>query len=246
MAGAGSIAIMRMAAAGQLKRKNLAHPGSSSSGRDVVKPLVDVAASDSRSSVIAITSTSSTSVRAHSPAFGVSRSPSVGGARCSRLASVTRQLAGRASNNHHCPPTGYAAAVSDLCIDGDGFATPLPGAFEVQIGDVLTAFPTAFHAGLDLFDRPPLGVLTQDDDLHAEDPTVCPGAVRNAVHDPSDCDVLDINGDLANGTPVTCDVETGGCNAFLIKFQDKNGNGLYDPQLGEDLVRDTNNNNVFD
>jgi hypothetical protein len=143
-------------------------------------------------------------------------------------------------------PTGCAAAVSDLCIDGDGFATPLPGEFEVQVGDVLTPFPTGFHAGLDLFDRPPLGVLTQDDDLHAEDPTVCPGALRNAIHDASDCDILDINGDLANGTPVTCDVETGGCNAYLIKFQDKNGNGLYDPQLGEDLVRDTNNNNIFD
>lgn len=145
-------------------------------------------------------------------------------------------------------PTGCAAAVSDLCIDGDGFATPLPGAFEVQVGDVLSSFPDgpATQSGLDLFDRAPLGVLTQADDLHAEDPSVCPGALRNGVHDASDCDVLDVNGDLANGTPVTCDVEFGGCNAFLIKYQDRNGNGAYDPQLGEDLVRDTNNNGIFD
>jgi hypothetical protein len=145
-------------------------------------------------------------------------------------------------------PTSCAAAVSDLCIDGDGFATPLPGAFEVQIGDVLSSFPDggATQSGLDLFDRAPLGVLTQGDDLHAEDPSVCPGALRNGVHDASDCDILDINGDLANGTPVTCDVEFGGCNAFLIKYQDRNGNGAYDPQLGEDLVRDTNNNGIFD
>ena len=145
-------------------------------------------------------------------------------------------------------PTSCAAAVSDLCIDGDGFATPLPGAFEVQIGDVLSAFPDgpATQSGLDLFDRAPLGVLTQADDLHAEDPSVCPGALRNGVHDASDCDILDVNGDLMNGTPVTCDIEFGGCNAFLIKYQDKNGNGAYDPQLGEDLVRDTNNNGIFD
>jgi hypothetical protein len=146
-------------------------------------------------------------------------------------------------------PTGCAAAVSDVCIDGDGIASPLPGSFEVQVGDPLRPFPDNLTTltGLDLFDRAPLGVLTQDDDLHAEDPALCPTAIRNAVHDLGlDCKVLDINGDLANGEFVTADCEFGGCSGppFFLKFHDADGDGDWDQ--GEDLVADNNNNGVFD
>lgn len=146
-------------------------------------------------------------------------------------------------------PTGCAAAVSDVCIDGDGIASPQPGSFEVEVGDPLTPFPDnlATRTGLDLFDRAPLGVLTQDDDLHAEDPALCPTAVRNAIHDlGQDCKVLDVNGDLADNEFVTADCEFGGCSGapFFLKFHDADGDGDWDQ--GEDLVADNNNNNVFD
>lgn len=147
------------------------------------------------------------------------------------------------------PPTsGCNSAVSDLCIDGDGYATRQPGGFEVQIGDALASVP-GFINGLDLFDRAPLGVLTQDDDLHVEDPrSGCTTALRNARHDLGlDCKVLDINGDLMDGEVVTADCDGGGCAfIFALKYHDKNGDGDYDPQDGEDLVRDTNANNIFD
>lgn len=147
------------------------------------------------------------------------------------------------------PPPGCAGAVSDVCIDGDGIASPQPGGFEVQVGDPLTPFPDnlATRTGLDLFDRAPFGVLTQDDDLHAEDSALCPTALRNGVHDLGlDCKVLDINGDLANGESVTADCEFGGCSGapFFLKFHDADGDGDWDQ--GEDLVADNNNNGVFD
>lgn len=146
-------------------------------------------------------------------------------------------------------PTGCAAAVSDVCIDGDGIASPQPGGFEVQVGNPLTPFPDNLTTltGLDLFDRAPLGVLTQDDDLHAEDTALCPTAFRNAIHDlGQDCKVLDVNGDLANGEFVTADCEFGGCSGapFFLKFHDADGDGDWDQ--GEDLVADNNNNGIFD
>lgn len=145
--------------------------------------------------------------------------------------------------------TGCEAATSDVCIDGDGIASPQPGSFEVAIGDPLTPFPDnlATLTGLDLFDRAPFGTLTQDDDFHAEDPALCPTATRNAVHElGGDCKVLDVNGDLANGEPVTADCEFGGCSGapYFLKFHDANANGDWDQ--GEDLVADNNNNGVFD
>lgn len=146
------------------------------------------------------------------------------------------------------PPSGCESAVADLCIDGDGIASPQPGSFEVVVGDALTPFPDnlATLTGLDLFDRAPFGVLTQDDDLHAEDPALCPTANRNAVHDLGrDCKVLDINGDLADGEFVTADCEFGGCSApFFLKFHDADIDGDWDQ--GEDLIADNNNNGVFD
>lgn len=147
------------------------------------------------------------------------------------------------------PPPGCAGAVSDICIDGDGIASPQPGSFEVQVGDPLTSFPDNLMTltGLDLFDRAPLGVLTQDDDLHAEDPALCPTAIRNGLHElGQDCKVLDINGDLASGQFVTADCEFGGCSGapFFLKFHDADGDGDWDQ--GEDLVADANNNGVFD
>lgn len=147
------------------------------------------------------------------------------------------------------PPSGCAAAVTDVCIDGDGIASPQPGGFEVQVGDPLKPFPDNLTTltGLDLFDRAPLGTLTQDDDLHAEDPALCPGAIRNAVHDlGEDCKVLDVNGDLSDGEFVTADCEFGGCSGapYFLKYHDADGDGDWDQ--GEDLVADNNNNGIFD
>lgn len=162
------------------------------------------------------------------------------------------------------PPTGCAAAVSDICIDGDGVASPTdggPAAFEVQVGDALTSFPVTGgppFSGLDAFDNDGDGNWSSGDDLHVEDPQavdtdgnrVCTTAMRNAVHDlGSDCKVLDIDGSLTDGQPVDCDVEfqiefvAGACDS-RVRYLDTNGNGVWNS--GEDLVLDVNNNGVFD
>ena len=148
------------------------------------------------------------------------------------------------------PANGCNNAVSDLCIDGDGFASRFPGGFEVQIGDPLQTVP-GFNNGLDLFDRAPLGILDQNDDFHAESPTICPTASRNAVYDNNalfqDCVILDIDGNLTNGEFVSADCDGGGCYfSHRLAYHDKNGDGNYDPDIGEDLVRDTNANLIFD
>jgi hypothetical protein len=91
------------------------------------------------------------------------------------------------------------------------------------------------------------------DDLHVEDPTTHPGAIRDATHDDFlDPIVLDLNGSL-NGTPgnepVDVDLETGsaftGCPGPdpLLKFHDANGNGFWDN--GEDIVLDQNGDGSF-
>jgi len=162
------------------------------------------------------------------------------------------------------PPTGCAAAVSDLCIDGDGVASPTDGgagAFEVQVGDALASFPVTGlppFSGLDAFDNDSDGNWSAGDDLHVEDPgavdvagnSVCPNAIRNAAHDlGADCKVLDIDGSLVTGQPVTCDVEfqiefvVGACDS-RVRYRDTNGNGVWNS--GEDLVLDVNNNSIFD
>jgi hypothetical protein len=145
----------------------------------------------------------------------------------------------------------------DEIIDADGTASPQtgdPGAREVMPGDTLATFPDgpATSAGLDMFDQDSNQAWTQGvDDLHLEDPSFCPTALRNGFHDlGADCKVLDINGDLANGEPVDCDLEVGvsfsgmPCPPPGVKYHDANGNGAYDD--GEDIVLDVNNNGIFD
>jgi len=162
------------------------------------------------------------------------------------------------------PPTGCAAAVSDTCIDGDGVLSPTDGgaaSFETNIGDPLTSFPvtgTGPFSGLDAFDNDNDGNFSPGDDLHVEDPgavdtagnPVCPTAIRDAVHQfGMDCRVLDVDGSLATNPTVDCDVEVqiefvlGACDP-LFKYHDTNVNGIWNS--GEDLIRDNNNNGVFD
>lgn len=159
-------------------------------------------------------------------------------------------------------PVGCAGAVFDRCIDtdgtvtpGDGFNTPFTaGSPQVFIGAPLSPFPDgpASFSGLDMFDNDFNGAWTfgppGGDDLHLEDSSQCAGGIRNGVHNPGDCIVLDYDGSLFDGQPVTCDLEFGlsfaaPCPAD-VKYFDVNGNGSYDD--GEDLVLDGNGNGVFD
>jgi hypothetical protein len=152
--------------------------------------------------------------------------------------------------------TAAAEAAADEIIDADGIATPQsgdPAAREVQPGDPLTPFPdSGLDAGLDMFDQDGNQAWTQGvDDLHVEDPSACPTALRNGVHDlGADCKVLDINGDLANGEQVDCDISVGfsfsgmPCPPPDVTFHDADNNGAWSP--GEDLVLDVNGNRIFD
>jgi hypothetical protein len=145
----------------------------------------------------------------------------------------------------------------DQIIDADGTATAQsgdPGAREVSTGDALATFPDggATESGLDMFDQDSNQAWTQGvDDLHLEAPTFCPTGIRNGIHDlGADCKVLDLNGDLADGEPVDCDLEVAfsfsgmPCPPPGVKYHDANGNGSYDD--GEDIVLDVNDNGVFD
>jgi hypothetical protein len=147
----------------------------------------------------------------------------------------------------------------DIIIDADGTTSPgdgVPGAVEVFKGAPLTAWPTTrYIEGLDMFDNDGDAAWTfgyNGDDLHVEDPTTHPGAIRDGFHDDFlDPIVLDWDGSLdlpPNKDPVSCDMETGTfCPAGLpgnIKFYDTSGNGFWDD--GEDIVLDVNGNGVFD
>jgi hypothetical protein len=145
----------------------------------------------------------------------------------------------------------------DEIIDADGIVSAGsgdPGAREVQPGDALTSFPVTgtADAGLDMFDQDANGLWTQGvDDLHSEDPGTCATAIRDGVHQlGQDCKVLDLNGDLADGDPVDCDIEVGvsfsgmTCPPVDVKYHDANADGAWDS--GEDIVLDVNNNGVFD
>lgn len=148
------------------------------------------------------------------------------------------------------PPDPCAAAVFDICVDGDGIASAGPGAFQIAVGDpILSASAGGNPAGLDLIDRGVInGVYDAGDDLMVEDPfgtPTCPTAQRDAVYNnvpggPQDCVVLDPDGSLADGDFVTCDTGAG-CGLW---FRDDDGDGRYDE--GEDLVVDVNGNGVFD
>ena len=145
----------------------------------------------------------------------------------------------------------------DEIIDADGTLTAQsgdPGAREVMPGDALATFPDgdATFSGLDMFDQDNDQAWTQGvDDLHLEDPSMCPTAIRDGDHDLGlDCKVLDINGDLADQEPVDCDIEEAvsffgmPCPPAGVKYHDANGNGSYDN--GEDIVLDVNDNGIFD
>lgn len=152
---------------------------------------------------------------------------------------------------------GACAGVFDKCIDADGTAScgdGLPAAAEVLVGTPLTPFPQPVFngSGLDMFDNDGNAAWTfgpAGDDLHAEDFTFCPTAIRNAVHDlGADCCVLDLDGSFFTGQPVSCDLEVGAfCVPPLpspIMFNDVNANGAWDD--GEDIVLDINGNGIFD
>lgn len=149
----------------------------------------------------------------------------------------------------------HAHCIQDRIIDADGIDSPgdgVPAAVEVQRGDALTPFPDSGRdAGLDMFDQDGSGTWTDGDDLHVEDPSACATAVRNGIHDlGDDCKVLDLNGDLADGDRVDCDISFGfsfsgmPCPPTDVKFHDADGNGAWTP--GEDIVQDTNGNNIYD
>jgi hypothetical protein len=145
----------------------------------------------------------------------------------------------------------------DEIIDADGTLTAQsgdPGAREVMLGDALATFPDgdATESGLDMFDQDNNQAWTQGvDDLHLEAPEFCPTGIRDGTHNLGlDCKVLDVNGDLADGEPVDCDLEVAAsfsgmpCPPPGVKYHDANGNGSYDN--GEDIVLDMNDNGVFD
>ena len=146
--------------------------------------------------------------------------------------------------------TPCAAAVSDICVDGDGIATAGPGAFQITIGQaILPAGAGGNPSGLDLIDRGVInGLYDAGDDLMVEDPfgtPSCPLAQRDAIYNnvaggAQDCVVLDPDGSLVDGDFVTCDTGAG-CGLW---FRDDNLNFRYD--VGEDLVVDVNNNGIFD
>jgi hypothetical protein len=155
------------------------------------------------------------------------------------------------SPNQPCPPPPdpCAAAANDICVDGDGIASPGPGAFTIAVGDtIIPASALGNPAGLDLIERSAFdGLYAAGDDLMVEDPTGtpgCPTAARNALYDNNaaarDCIVLDPDGSLADGNAVTCDTAAG-CGLW---FKDDDLDGRYD--VGEDLVVDVNNNGIFD
>jgi len=159
-----------------------------------------------------------------------------------------------------CPPPANACfgAQADACIDtdgtttpGDGFASPVtPESVQVTLGTPLATFPVAVfnNSGLDGFDNDGNGLWTfgpAGDDLHLEGPTFCPTAVRNGIHELGlDCKVLDYDGSLFNGQPVSFDLEIGPGPDPRVKYFDANTNGSYDD--GEDLVYDANLNGIFD
>jgi len=162
-----------------------------------------------------------------------------------------------------CDPTPFLDnclnSKSDSCIDVDGIISPTDGVgtgfTEVTIGSPLNSFPSPGNppTGLDWFDTDGNGVWSAGDDLHSEDPTTCPTAIRNGVHDlGADCKVLDIDNSLVNGQQVDCDIEVGAnfgttvtvCPDPLVKYFDFNGNNSYD--MGEDIILDLNGNGIFD
>lgn len=161
-------------------------------------------------------------------------------------------------------PTETPCNVNDRIIDADGTASPgdgVPAAVGVPCGTALASFPTTnvIDSGLDWFDNDGNGAWTfgaAGDDLHVEDFTFCPTAIRDGFHQVGfDCVVLDINGSFFDNQPVDCDLEVdfafspafpGSCASPItnVRYHDANGNGAWDD--GEDIVLDANGNGIFD
>lgn len=150
---------------------------------------------------------------------------------------------------------------NDVIIDLDGVASPFVGnSQEVASGDPLTNWPTGFDPddhGIDGFDNDADGLWTfgpNGDDIHIEGASAaCPTGIRNTAHVVgSDCVVLDLDGSLFDGQPVSCDFESGSfCPptylsgpAGDITFFDANADGYWDD--GEDIILDVNQNGTFD
>jgi hypothetical protein len=157
------------------------------------------------------------------------------------------------------PDAGWAHTwgMGEPIIDLDGTATAGVGGLadqQVKPGDLLAPFYLGFYIeGLDWFDNDASLTWTAGDDLHVEDPTTHPGAIRDGLHQFVDPVVLDLNGSLWQPQPVNVDLETGtidpagagvpGAADPQIKFFDSNGNTFWDD--GEDIVLDTNLDSVF-
>ncbi len=153
----------------------------------------------------------------------------------------------------------WGLPIPEPIIDADGTASAgdgVPGAVTVAVLDPLVGFPTGFWIeGLDWFDNDLSLTWTAGDDLHVEDPTTHPGAIRDGLHQVGlDPVVLDLDTSLWNGQPVNVDLETGtvdpsgsvdpGAMDPRIKFRDDSVvNGFWDN--GEDLVLDLNLDSIF-
>jgi len=157
-------------------------------------------------------------------------------------------------------PCAGACPAFDRIIDADGTASAgdgTPGSIDPGLcGAPLSTFPYVFNSsGLDGFDNDGDGLWTFDtdgpgplgDDIHVEDTAFCPTAAgfRNGSHDVGfDCVVLDPDGSLFTGQPVSYDLEVGASPDPRVKYHDANGNGSWDD--GEDIVLDVNLSGFFD
>jgi uncharacterized repeat protein (TIGR01451 family) len=156
-------------------------------------------------------------------------------------------------------PTCQGINTVDICIDGDGIASPTAGSpsdYQAVWLNSLDTWSTGFYIeGIDWFDMDGNDVWTPViDAIHLEDPNgSCPTGNRpGALHDAGDCLVLDSTPTLPVGTPVSCDLESGTfCGATKLsylattgmKFLDSNGNNFWDN--GEDIIIDTNGDGIF-
>lgn len=158
------------------------------------------------------------------------------------------------TDENECPPPPEPdCPESDLIIDADGIASAgkgLPGSRDdgLDCGTPLVPFPAQGDppSGLDWFDNNSDGLWTDGtDDLHAEDPALCPTALRNAIHDlGEDCKVVDLDNSLFDGQPVDGDWEAGFGVPPNVTFHDADGDTFWDN--GEDIIFDANGNLVFD
>jgi hypothetical protein len=161
----------------------------------------------------------------------------------------------------------------DLCLDGDGVASAGdggPAAFDVEVGDAVLPFPDLAPDWFGELNGPdyvndhgqgdPAYELSRHDALLVQTTGVqtnCPTAANGPGHwhifDPGlDCVVVDLEHLLTNPTGITLYCSDGSCERddyyqhFLmgsLRFHDRDGDGFW--TSGEDLVRDSNNDGLF-